>query len=140
MKNILYLIINKMPFELGAKKAGLSLVRAFLHSIEGTRPYILNNSAHFQKWSKNATQSATSTRPTATERWSQCKVNFERSSCRITRRCFPLQRRQKMIITNNNQSHITTLLLATFKEVNNLGHSCNRLHQINHQLLKTLPK
>jgi hypothetical protein len=33
------LIINKMPFELGAKKAGLSLVRAFLHSIEGVRPY-----------------------------------------------------------------------------------------------------
>ena len=30
-----------MPFEIGAKKAGLNLVRAFLHSIEGVRPYIL---------------------------------------------------------------------------------------------------
>jgi len=27
-----------MPFELGAKKAGLSLVRGFLQSIEGIRP------------------------------------------------------------------------------------------------------
>jgi len=27
-----------MPFELAAKKAGLSLVRGFLHSIEGLKP------------------------------------------------------------------------------------------------------
>lgn len=31
-----------MPFEIGAKKAGLSLVRAFLHSIEGVSPYSFN--------------------------------------------------------------------------------------------------
>lgn len=38
-KTKLYLIDNQqMPFELGAKKAGLSLVRAFLHSVEGVRP------------------------------------------------------------------------------------------------------
>jgi hypothetical protein len=30
-----------MPFEQAAKKAGLSLVRAFLHSIEGVRPYFM---------------------------------------------------------------------------------------------------
>jgi hypothetical protein len=38
-----------MPFELGAKKAGLSLVRAFLHSIEGVNPYIFFNEEDFHK-------------------------------------------------------------------------------------------
>jgi len=38
-----------MPFELGAKKAGLSLVHAFLHSVEGARPYISSLSSAFSE-------------------------------------------------------------------------------------------
>jgi hypothetical protein len=36
---VIYYFNQQMPFELGAKKAGLSLVRSFLHSIEGVKPY-----------------------------------------------------------------------------------------------------
>lgn len=65
----LYLIDNQqMPFELGAKKAGLSLVRAFLHSVEGVRPYectyvVLSP----RKWS-SATQLTTNSRTIVMER------------------------------------------------------------------------
>ena len=64
-----------MPFELGAKKAGLSIVRAFLHSVEGVNPYCLPYPALLPPRSSSATQSLSSTRATRTARWSQPEVH-----------------------------------------------------------------
>lgn len=86
-----------MPFELGAKKAGLSLVRAFLHSVEGARPYTHLHPALSHKLYKNAMPSITNSKPTAMEKWSTSKVPPHSPSHRIPRRRLPLPRRQKVI-------------------------------------------
>ena len=67
-----------MPFELGAKKAGLSVVRAFLHSIEGVTPYCITYSALCQPKQSDATQSITSTRATRTAKLHQAQVYLTR--------------------------------------------------------------
>lgn len=64
-----------MPFELAAKKAGLSVVRAFLHSIEGVKPYPVLYLEPSVKQPKDATQSAINTKSTTMERLYQCKVS-----------------------------------------------------------------
>jgi len=86
-----------MPFELGAKKAGLSLVRAFLHSVEGARPYLSFYLVLSQKQSEDATLSATSSRAIVTEKLPTFNVKFFLVSCLNLLRCFPMQRRQEMI-------------------------------------------
>ena len=63
-----------MPFELAAKKAGLSVVRAFLHSIEGVKPYINFYLEPSVRLPKDAPQSAINTKNTSTERLYRCKV------------------------------------------------------------------
>lgn len=63
-----------MPFELAAKKAGLSVVRAFLHSIEGVKPYINFYLELSVRLPKDAPQSAINTKNTSTERLYRCKV------------------------------------------------------------------
>jgi len=63
-----------MPFELGAKKAGLSLVRAFLHSIEGVRPYKQNYLEPYKSLSRNAIPSHIDSKPTVMAKSLTCKV------------------------------------------------------------------
>ena len=64
-----------MPFELGAKKAGLSLVRAFMQSIEGVRPYIYNNLVVWVRQSLNATPLITNSRLIEMAKWSISEVH-----------------------------------------------------------------
>jgi hypothetical protein len=91
-----------MPFELGAKKAGLSLVRAFLHSVEGARPYLTFYLVLSQKQSEDATLLATSSRAIVMEKFQMFNVKLFLLSCRDLRRCFPMPRRQEMIDSFNN--------------------------------------
>lgn len=94
-----------MPFELGAKKAGLSLVRAFLHSVEGVRPYPPLHPAPSSNPSRNAPSSTTSSSPTAMARLSTSNVLSLPPSHRVSRRRFPLPWGQKVISHQSNPFH-----------------------------------
>ena len=92
-----------MSFELGAKKAGLNLIRAFLHSVDGVRPYYPPHPAPSARPSSAATASSTSSRPTRTARSSAPAVPPSPLSRHQLGRRLPLPRRQQVIQPNTNQ-------------------------------------
>ena len=83
---------QQMPFQLGAKKAGLSLVRSFLHSIEGVKPYPTHNPELWPPKSSGVTPSITNSKASAMARSSPLRVLPTSFSCYITGGCLPMPR------------------------------------------------